>query len=478
MKGFFVYMGNGMNSRQFIEHIQDVIREHQLLNNGNHVLIAVSGGIDSVTLTNVLWHIRESWQLKIHLIHINHGLRGYDADRDERFVHDLGASLNLPVSAKTVDVRAFVKQMHCSLEEGARMVRYQCFGEFLTSLQADVVALAHHADDQAETVLDHFLRGSGLRGLAGMRWKNGHNIRPLLDVTRQDIETYAHAEGLKYVTDITNTDERMKRNRIRHTLIPLLQREFNPSIVSGLNRTATIFSHAHDYFVNEAVKSMERCAIQIQKEKIILDIHQFFQYFNIIKIYVLYYIVNTLAGKEIQIPSSLQWRFLKFIEQHHIGTKLELPEGLEILIDHDGLVFHRPCQTISAVPVAMNCWQRIDGESIAIRVMVCNDALHEPKKNKPSSIEYLDLDHVHAPLVMRTFIPGDSFVPLNGMGSKTVSDFFTDLKVPLHERYHIPLLLDQRGIIWIAGYRIADRVKLTDRTTRVLTLELRKDFHD
>ncbi|MBN2008294.1 tRNA lysidine(34) synthetase TilS [candidate division KSB1 bacterium] len=456
--------------------IKNTIDTYHLLSKGDSVLIAVSGGVDSVVLTHVLWRLRESWRLTLHLIHIHHGLRGEEADRDEQFVQEFGASLNIPVLPQRVDVNGYVQEHRTSVEDAARTLRYQCFQEVLESQPADVVALGHHADDQAETILDHFIRGSGPAGLSGMRRKNGPFIRPLLDVTRQEIETYAHSEGLKYIIDSTNADIRFKRNKIRHRLIPFLKDEFNPSIVDGLLRTGTVFSQVHDYFVSEAAHAVEYCTIQAQKDKIILDIHRFFQYFNIIQIYVLYHIVDVLAGQKVQLPVTTQFRFLEFLKENRIGSKLELPDNWEILIDHDGLVFHRPVnrnETVSVTPdrwVVFGCQRFLVSEHQRAGIDI--------RFGADRFMEYIDREQVSMPLTLRTFQPGDRFVPFNNSGGKKISDFFTDLKVPLHERPYVPILFDQAGIVWVAGYRIADRVKITEQTTHILKLEMRKDLHD
>lgn len=442
------------------------------------VLLAVSGGVDSIVLLHLFHSITETYQLKLKILHLNHGIRLQEADRDENFVKQLGESYKIPVITKTVNVPEYANRNKYSIEEAARELRYQFFEEELSTTNFNYVALAHHMNDQAETLLDHFIRGSGVRGLTGMTVKNGPYIRPLLEITRNEIETYASENGLNYIIDSSNQNTRYRRNKIRHKLIPYLIEEFNPSIVNSLSKTSRIFQDTDRYLQYEAKKAFHHCLKKDEKEKIILDINQFFKYFNIIQVYVLYHILKLLVIDIKKLDFHKIITFLELIKKNRSGNRLLIDDEWEILIDHDMIVFHR--LNTSYFQFEIDPGTDIQIQSCALRILTSIiDKSDLPQAySHDRNIEYINFDLIEKPLIIRAFLPGDKFIPLNMNGHKKVSDFFTDLKVPLHNRNCIPILTCSSGIVWIVGYQIDDRFKITENCKKVLKLEVRKDFND
>lgn len=461
-----------------LTQFKKIINEHQLIQKNDKILIAVSGGVDSVVLLDLLYRVRDEYYLILKIVHLNHCIRGKEADRDQKFVQQLARQYHLPISVKKVDVPKYVKNQKCSLEEGARILRYQFFYEQLQKSRFNYLAVGHNANDQAETILDHFLRGSGIRGLTGMKYSTRQIIRPLLALSRTKIETYAHQRGLKYVTDITNEEIKFKRNKIRHQLIPYLQTEFNPAIVNTLLRTGIIAQNNELYLKKEAERAFNSCLKSFQKNKIILDINQFFNYFNIIQTYVLFHILELLLIDVESLTATKINVILNIIQKKKTGTKIPLAGTWEILIDHSELVVHQNEKIDFEFKICLKkCYKIFGGKKIFTADLIKRDQLPEPLPRQ-RNIEFIDYKKVTQPLIIRNFRPGDRFIPLNMKGHKKVSDFFTDEKVPLHLRKQIPLLLCPEGIIWVMGYQINDRFKITNKTNVILKLEIRKAIND
>ncbi len=454
----------------------EVIDQHHLVDTGDRLLLAVSGGVDSVVLFHLFYRLQSELSLHLTLVHIHHGLRGDEADRDARFVSSLGDLFQTPVLIQKVDVPSFRQSSRRSPEESARILRYQQLNALIREHHANACALGHHLNDQAETILHHFIRGTGPQGLIGMRWKNGPFIRPLLHFSRSEIETYAREHSLTYVTDSTNAHLQYTRNRIRHRLIPFIEAELNPAILESLKRTGIIFYQVDEFLRHESKRAFEACIIRHQKNKIVLDIHQFFQYFNIIQIYVLYHIVDVLTDSSTMLPAWAQFRFLDLLRQPRIGAHLHIPGQITIQVDHDGLVFFRGNQEIEPQLLPLNQW--ISAGTWAIRATPVDRSEVESIVSTNPAVECIDSASLHQPLQVRRLQAGDRFKPIHCAGHKNVAQFLSDAKVPLHERAHIPILVDANGIVWVVGYRIDDRVKVTDQSDQLIKLEMRKEFND
>jgi tRNA(Ile)-lysidine synthase len=218
--------------------------KHRLVESGNSILLAVSGGLDSVVMLDVFVKLRAVFELKLAVLHVNHSIRGGESDKDEQFVIEIAQTRGLKLYNKRVNVPACCKANKSSLEEGARELRYKVYVRVLSESGYLKVATAHTANDQAETVIDHLLRGSGIRGMRGILPKRDSYIRPMLDCRREEVESYALSHRIEYRNDASNSDLKFKRNRIRHQLIPVLMKHYNPGIVQTLNRTAGLFAEA------------------------------------------------------------------------------------------------------------------------------------------------------------------------------------------------------------------------------------------
>jgi len=446
------------------------LEEHQLIQKNDYVLVAVSGGVDSVVLLHLLLKLAETYRLKNQILHLNHNLRGKQSDSDQQFVEQLAEKYGLPIISRKVDVPKFIVKKGLSEEQGARILRYRFFNWALKKTGADCIALGHQADDQVETVIDHFFRGSGVRGLSGMPVRRDKFIRPLLFAGRHEIETYAKTHSLQYIIDSTNVMVKYRRNRIRYELIPYLKQHFNPAIPDVVLRSARIMDEAERYLKNQAELALESCLINCKKNKIVLDINAFLNYFIIIQKYILYLLLDRLhLSRSILTTEKLDF-ILKLVQKPISGKKAILTSNWQLWIDHDQLVILEQPNSEFEIEIAINnTYPLLTDDLYFIAELVPRNQLPE-RFSEDSDIEYVDYDSITGRLVIRNFRPGDRFRPLNFKGEKKLSDFFTDCKVPLHQRREIPLLVCDSGIIWIIGYQIDDRFKITGDTEHVLRL--------
>ena len=245
-----------------IEFVKGYIAAHKLLNNKDTVLIAVSGGPDSIALLHVLWSLKREYNLELHAAHLNHMFRGDEARADADFVRAFCQELKIPCTIAEEDVPAFIAKTSMSAEEAARHIRYRFFAKISSEIRATKIALGHHADDQAETILLNLLRGSGMKGLAGMKAKRGPYIRPLLGVTRAQIEQYLKKHELPSRVDSTNLEPIYTRNQIRLELIPLLKEKYNPNLANNLNQMAEIL-RVEDDFIEKITKEAFKAHVKV-----------------------------------------------------------------------------------------------------------------------------------------------------------------------------------------------------------------------
>jgi tRNA(Ile)-lysidine synthase len=473
----------------------------QLAQPGDRLLLAVSGGVDSRVLLDLFCQLREDLHLQLAIGHVNHQLRGSESDEDEAFVKTLAQAAGLTFYSERVEVSTYARTHKLSLEAAARELRYQALENFRESWQARAIVTAHTLDDQAETVLDHILRGCGLAGLAGMAAQadfylstSSKILRPLLPFSREQLEGYAKVRWLQWREDRTNTETRFRRNRLRHELLPLLKTRFNPQIAGSLQRLAAIAASAENYFQAEAETCLQKIVKDQQSDKIILDLELFWKYFPIIQRYVIRAAIRRLVGEPVELTFAETARMLALLQgadktdlNNHkpaAGKRYIWRKQVEVRVDHDGAVFEKqkengkkkkPSAVVVPVTIGKRC--EIPGTNLALLVER-KELPVDWRRQVDANSQFVDAEKVRGELRVRFPQPGDRFVPLRANdgaaaegGSKKLSDFFTDLKVPRHRRRTTPILAGDH-IIWICGYRIDNRCKITPATRSVLHLQL------
>jgi tRNA(Ile)-lysidine synthase len=481
-------------SVELLKKVKQAIDRYRMLNSGDGVVVAVSGGPDSVALLGVLKHFSAAYNLKMVVAHLNHGLRPGPADEEEALVHRLSARLGLVCESRIIDVTALSRVRKTSLEETAREERYRFFEEIRQKYQAQKIALGHHAGDQAETVLMNLLRGSGRQGLRGMQAVRAESfIRPLLGITREEIRTYLAWQDLPYLTDLSNADECCFRNRVRHRLIPELKAGYNPRLEENLCRTAEILSLEDDYLqhkVEERVADGRMVDIDAAQEEIRINIPLFLGLHEALQSRL----IKHLLLKHAQRQQGIGYAHIRDVKalMHcaHSGGSLHLPFGMEVRREYGVLVIHRRAKPPRGSERAVQCQEEMSADHppagmIAGDIEIPGQVRIEAQKMTlsldfvdrdtvclgDSRTVYMDYACIVPPLVVRRPQPGDRIQPLGMTGMKKLKHHFIDSKIPIRLRAQVPLLVDGQSVIWIVGQMLSERVKLTDETTKVLKIE-------
>jgi tRNA(Ile)-lysidine synthase len=462
------------------QRVSGFIREHERVGENELLLVGVSGGPDSVCLLHVLAGLRRSLGLKLHIAHLNHMLRGAESDADAEYVAVLARKLRIPATIEARDVRAYRKKHRLSLEEAAREVRYAFFSEAARSLGTDSVAVGHTADDQIETILMRLIRGTGIAGLRGMqplstlRMADGsclRVIRPLLQVRREETEAYCSAHKLSPRTDSSNLLPDRLRNRVRSQLIPLLRR-YNPDIDDALLRLADAASIDMEYIEKE-IERLWGSVVQERQEGIVIDKSGFSRLDPAIKRHLLRSAIQRLLG-DLQDIEAIHIENLVEAMAKPAGKRLSLPRGLAFHVDYDhGLITTAKKSTCPFPVLEGEHSLKIPGETEFCGWRVKSRILsHRPKAVRESGWKAcLDLDVAGKELVVRGRRRGDRFQPLGMESPKKLQDFMVDAKVPRAWRDNVPLVCSSGRIIWVAGWRIDHRARVTGATKQVLCLE-------
>ena len=463
------------------KQVIQAVRAYKLFEPGQHVLVAVSGGPDSVALLSVLHDLAPAWNLSLTVVHCNYGLRGSESDGDASFVTALCRRLDHPCLVRSLPINRDEAGASGSLQARARDSRYHLFRELATELGADRVALGHTADDQAETVLLRMLRGAGLRGLGGMpHSREGLFVRPLLTRMRQEILLYLQAVGLPYRTDSSNAKPIYLRNRVRHELLPVM-RSLAPAAIRMLARQADILRDDDRLLDALAARRLARIIQSRDSVTMLLDRAVLLQHPLALQRRMLRQAMQALSPSPPALRSDVRRSLLASLasprsggtwkgglvtvacEQDHVRVTTASPSPL---VQESVPGFSPDEVTISALPSSVS-W-RITGELIRIRSVPRKSGLALLKR-KSSAVALLDAGRLSLPLTIRPWREGDWFCPagMNGRRKK-LQDYFTDAKLGRSVRERIPLMLSRDGIIWIVGKRADARFTATTSTKRFI----------
>ena len=442
------------------------------------VAVAVSGGPDSVALLHLLFRLREEFGLRLHVAHLNHMLRGENGARDARFVAELARTLDLPCTCEERDVHAYQQaSANSSLEDAARQVRYQFLNETADRVGASRIALGHMADDQAETVLLHLVRGTGLSGLRGMLPVRGRIIRPVLTVRRDEIAEFLRAEGIAYCSDETNESRQFARNKIRADVIPLLQREFNPRVVESIVRTAQVVRSAEEWTHIELSRSFDRLVKERDERGLTFSADALINAPAMLRRMAIRRAIRECAAETLNLGLSHVEATEALLFSADRTGQISLPGGLLAKRTEDRLEIRR-----ANVKTTGEGWSfdiQVPGtyaipdsdRKIGLEI-VPRDAGHSGQPMTEPNEAFMDWKAVKGNLAIRNRPPGDRFHPLGAPGSRKLKDFFIDLKVPQPQRDRIPLLVDDEGIICVLGYVIADKMRVRPETETLLHILL------
>ena len=449
-----------------IKKLLEFVNKNKILEYGDSVILGVSGGADSICMLHLLDSVKKELGLKLYVVHIHHGIRGEEADRDAEFVRQASENLGVPCRIFHLNIPAIAQEKKMSEEEAGRQARYETFEKIAMEVNANKIAVAHNLNDNSETVLFNLFRGSKLKGLTGIPARRGRIIRPLLCFSRAEIEEYLTVHHLQYCTDSTNKETGYSRNKLRLEILPYIKDNINSKAEYNIVSAAEGLKEVYDYIESQTDDA-----------------------------YGQYVADNTLLNAAKELPSVIlkevirQWIFhnagkLKDITGKHIdmvvdllnntvSKKIELPYSLTIKKGYHGLEFEKECQRGERVEkVILENGEIYPAEKFSIVI----EKVQSNKENIPDLLytKWFDYDKINK-LVLRNRLPGDYIIVNDKGGKKKLKDYFIDQKIPREKRDEILLIADGSHVVWIVGYRISEYFKVTNETKQIIRLTYDKE---
>ncbi|HEV8537699.1 MAG TPA: tRNA lysidine(34) synthetase TilS [Bacteroidota bacterium] len=454
-----------MSEQPLIRDLENFLQRYKLIAPGEQVILAVSGGVDSIVLLDAMVELKSQLHLGLVIAHFNHQLRGVESDEDEEFVRTKSVRYGLQCYIEKANTAALSEVNKRSIQETARDLRYGFLTKLRTSIGFQKIATAHHANDNAETILLNLVRGTGIHGLTGipvMR-KDIAVIRPLLSTTREHIAEYANQRGLTFREDSSNAKLHYTRNFLRHQVMPLIQENINPNVIGTLRRTADVFEQVEQYVLNEVGRIVPKLISRTSDNEIRVDLNGLEGVPLLLQEYVLQHVAREFTKTEIDFNLV---RAMMGVAQSVTGAAVSVSKDGVCYRNRDQLIFSRD-RRLSSYRYLIQLDKEYDFEyfHFGSATVPRADFTGDPR------VEYVDGSTLSADLILRTWNDGDAFVPLGMNEKKKVSDFFIDEKVPLIEKHSIPLLISDDEIVWICGERLDDRYKVTDATRTIIRLE-------
>ena len=446
------------------QNIIKFIAENKLINSDDKLLIALSGGADSVLALSFFDKYRRKYKIQICALHINHSLRGSESDSDEVFCRMLCNNINIEFYSEKIDVSAFAKSEKLSIEEAARNIRYEKLSDYLIISKSNMIVTAHNLDDNTETVLLNLFRGTGLKGLSGIPIKRDNIIRPFLSVSKIDIVKFLNNEGIEFRIDSTNNENNFKRNYLRNEIIPKIKEQINQGVDQNILKLSQIIRNSN-LIINDLVTeniskfiTYTESEVKISKE---------------IKI-VVPQLIGEIIKRSIEEKFSVNIDYDDFINiqnliELQVGSKIDLSQNLEAISEREHLIIKMKetvTNKISEEKLYFNSEVTISNKIIGCAEVDLNEVQHSEK----ADLEFIDVENLVEPLIVRKWRASDRFSPLGLNGTKKVSDFLTEQKVLNISRKEQLVILNGEKIVWVVGYRIDESIKISKKTEKVIKL--------
>lgn len=484
-----------------LDAVRHFINKHDLISPGSIVIVGVSGGPDSLCLLHVLNLLAPEYDFRLHVAHLNHQLRGSEADADAGFVQSVAEYWKLPFTTESRDVAAFAKENKLSIEEAARQVRYGFFIEVALRQHSDTIAVAHNADDQTESVLMHFLRGSGLGGLRGMLPKTRleeyrlqtpeevaprtnrrlYLIRPLLEVPRAAIEEYCRQHNLQPRSDASNADTTYFRNRLRHELLPTLE-TYNPNIRSILRRTASVIAAEVEMLETQVNLVWNKIIVDGSDDYITFELPAFKQAPLAIRRALLRRSIQELRPPLRDVDFVNIEAALDLIDRGQTGDRATLPQGLMLEIGYDSITIGDAHESV------LPDWPLLTAgmSEIAVDIPGSTHLPHSAWHLETSILSesqnlredrwtaHLDADGLAGPVIIRRRASSDRFQPQGMPVPLGLKDWMINVKIPRVVRDRLPLIVSGDQIAWVAGFRVGQSFLVKPETKRIIKLTFSK----
>ncbi|MGH1366898.1 MAG: tRNA lysidine(34) synthetase TilS [Calditrichia bacterium] len=444
------------------------LKQHSLVQKNQRLLLAISGGLDSMVLLALFQEWQRMLQLDLHILHVNHQLRGAESDADEAFVAQIAKDSNLSFHSLKRDVQKLADEQRLSLEEAGRQARLEFFTERHHALNADAVATAHHLDDQAETVLMHLFSGTGLDGLAGIRLKRDILIRPLLFASRDAISTFAKQNDLRWREDESNKNLRFVRNRIRQLIIPYIQQHAGNFSREALLRSGLTLQEWLDATDSVLEEAKEKLVFDGIENKIRLEMGSYREYFSRNRLRLLEYCVNLIAERPHQLSYNTFESFTSWLD-NPTGRRFWLTKQISAMVRSGDLIIAGPVLQ-QELHEELLPDKRYEFLPPGIAVEVWKESRSTTALPDGKLLERLDGEHISFPLILRTWKADDRFQPLGLAFEKKIKDFLSEGNKRFLPKEKSLVLLNGVDIIAVLGERISERYKVTNKTTQIINV--------
>lgn len=439
-----------------LKQMLETIYDHQLIEKNDKIVVGLSGGPDSLALIHALYHFKESLQIDLVAVHINHMFRGVLADADEQFVKTFCELHDIPIYSYRIDVGEYAKEIGTSFEDAGRKVRYQYFQKVLIKEKAQKIAVAQNKNDLIETFFINLFRGSGVDGLASIDYKRDQiYIRPLLDVDRNSIEAYCLENALNPRRDHTNDENDYLRNKIRNDLLPSLKAVYNPSLDQTLYKTIKIMKREKEFW-QKHTEHVFKDSCKWEENKVRISKKGYDLLHEAEQLQLLRHAILKVRGNLTNISSDMLKR-IRLLSK--TGTFVDIDFNNRVLLSYDELIIeHKVYSSVEVAPV-------LEKKKVSRQV-------YEKVKNSIDTSDIIAVDEatISGNLILRHREDGDVFVPIGMSGHKKIKDFFIDEKIAKEKRNQIWLICDDEKIVWVHGMRMNDMCKITNKTENILLI--------
>jgi tRNA(Ile)-lysidine synthase len=461
-----------MKKDGFQNKIENNIKELRLIEPGDKLLIALSGGPDSTALLHILHELSSKLKFSLSACYINHRIRPKAVQKEIEFCDKICTKLNIEFVLHEIDIPEYAKKNKLSLEEAGFIQRKKILQKIANKNSCNKIVLGHHQDDIIETILFRLLRGTGPGGLQPIKPISGNIIRPLYNITKDEILKYLKSNKIRYLIDRSNLKSEFSRNYIRNKIIPVIKKRFGDSYRSAIGNFAEIISAEDDYLAAIASKNLKKIAGISPGGKIVVDLPKIRLYDSWLRRRVIKKILEKLSG----LPGTGSFDDIARLDRLIDGElrAVSLEGGIDVVRRGDKIYFIKDRCNIRNVN--MNTEGTTELAMLNSRLKCSQLAVAKAirKVQKGGDRVHIDYDKIDPPCQIRNIKPGDRFTPLGMKGTKKVGDFLTDKKVPRQLRDEIPVIFDNKGLIWLVGFQIADRVKIDKSTKKVLDIEYLK----
>lgn len=444
------------------QRVREYAAKHHMLQQSDIVIAGVSGGADSICLLFMLLELQKETGFSLMAVHVNHGLRGESADRDEKYVETICRQQGVELEVFHEDVKAYAGEHRLTVEEAGREVRRAAFLEVLKKKKGTRIALAHHQNDNVETLILNLCRGSGLKGIGGIPPAEGVWIHPLLCLKRKEVESYLEERGISYCTDETNLEDEYARNKIRNHVIPYLEREINAQAAGHMAETMRQMRLLGEYVEQQAGEYEESCTCKDDTGTVLIRKEAYTQIPEVIRPYVIHSILCRTAGKSKDIEA-VHVRLVMGLMEKQVGRKISLPYKMTAARCYEGIRFGKGVQKVQAA-------REIKEARMTCRII--ENAGQTGTFPESPYTKWFDYDIIKNTVKMRHREPGD-YITIDRAGrTQKLKQYFINEKIPQEKRDRIWLVADGHHIMWVVGFRQNQSYQVTGQTRRILEIEV------